>query len=159
MSTPESLAMTAARLRDRLSTGVVEHWTGPIPADVDTRPLHHLPPPAPGADGGQASGDPRIRNWQATFRPALCYYRVGPGFIQVKDIRDPATASRVTISQQPLIDAIMDCERPVRLAGQDRRRGAALDFLLAECLLLRFGDLVTTAPYRMRRWPLPARLG
>lgn len=146
----EPAALFAAWLRDRLSIGVVEPWSGEIPAALDTRPLHHLPPP-------RDTPDPRAELWRSAFRPGLCYYRMGPGFIQVKDIREPAEAARLTIDRGSLIEAFLRCLRPVRLTEAGRAERAALDQLLAERLLLRFGDIVTTAPCRMLRWPIPAR--
>jgi Family of unknown function (DUF5825) len=82
---------------------------------------------------------------------------MGPGFVQVKDIRESATAARLSIDQDPLIQAFLRCLRPVRLTEVSRTERAALEQLLAERLLLRFDDIVTTAPYRMLRWPIPAR--
>lgn len=146
----EPAALFAAWLRDRLSAGVVEPWAGEIPAALDTRPLHHLPPP-------RDSPDPRVKLWRSVFRPGLCYYRMGPGFVQVKDIREPAAAARLSIGQESLIQAFLCCLHPVRLTEVSRTERAALDQLLAERLLLRFDDIVTTAPYRMLRWPIPAR--
>ncbi|MGH3190395.1 MAG: DUF5825 family protein [Streptosporangiaceae bacterium] len=149
----EAAARAAARARCRLSLAEPEPWAGPVPADLDTRPLHHLPPPAPPAAGV------RVEQWRAAYRPGLCYYRVGPGFILVRDAREPGRGSRIRVDQQPLISALLLCEQPVRLDSQDAAVRAALEFLLSEGLLLRFGGLVMTAPYRMRRWPIPARLG
>lgn len=155
-SQAEAVALEVIRLRRLMADGTVGSWAGPLPGGLDTRPLHHLPPPA-GTE--PHPHDPRLDLWQAAFRPALYYYRLGPGFVQVKDVRDPGSAAWITIDQEPLIDAFLRCsEQPVPVTGQDRDDRAALDILLQEGLLLQFGELVTTAPYRMRHWPLPAGL-
>lgn len=149
----EAAARAAARARGNLSEAFVEPWTGPIPADLDTDLLHHLPPPPVGM-----TADTRVERWRAAFRPGLCFYRRGPGFILVKDTRIPGRGARIRIDQEPLINALLLCEEPVRLDAQDGIVRAALEFLLSESLLLRFGDFITTAPYRMRRWPIPTTL-
>jgi hypothetical protein len=101
---------------------------------------------------------PWLTRWRTAFAPARCYYRRGPGFITVKDLREPGAEARVTIDQPLLIDAFLHAEKPVRLADETGDMLAALEFLLAEHLLLAFGEILTTAPYRMGRWPIPARL-
>jgi hypothetical protein len=152
----EAAARAAARACSCLSQAQVEPWTGPVPADMDIRMLHHLPPP-PVSSG--APDDARVGQWREAFRPALCYFRLGPGFMLVKDVRVPGHGSRILIDQEPLIAALRLCEQPIRPDSQDDVARSALDFLLAEGLLLRFGNWVTTAPYRMRRWPVPTTLG
>jgi hypothetical protein len=152
----EASALETARLRRQMTAGTIEPWTGPLPDGLDTRPLHHLPPPPVPPSREPGLDDPRLELWRTAFRPGLCYYRLGPGFIQVKDIRAPESAARIIISQKPLIDAFLRCERPVLLADQDGDDRAALEVLLQEGLLLQFGELVTTAPYHMRCWPIPA---
>jgi Family of unknown function (DUF5825) len=154
-SCDEAGARVAVRLRDNLSEGTVGHWDGPVPDGPDIHLLHHLPPPLTGGDGSET--DQRVLAWQSEFRPGLCYYRCGPGFIEVKDFRDPGGASRIGIAQPELVEAFLLCLRPVRLADQGRRERAVMEYLLSERLLLRFGGLVTTAPARMRRWPIPAQ--
>jgi Family of unknown function (DUF5825) len=151
----EAAAMEAARLRGLMTAGVIEPWAALLPEGLDTRSLHHLPPPA---GPGQEMTDPGVKLWGSAFRPGLCYYRRGPGFITVSDYRAPESAARLTISQEPLIDAFLRCEEPVPLTGQAEAERSVLEILLRAELLLRFGDFVTTAPYHMRRWPIPAQL-
>jgi uncharacterized protein DUF5825 len=151
----EAAALEAVRLRRLMTAGTIEPWAGQLPDGLDTRPLHHLPPPA-GREPGPA--DSRLEQWRAAFRPGLCYYRRGPGFIQVSDIRTPESGALITISQKSLIDAFLRCKQPVSLTGQAGAAPEVLEILRQEGLLLQFGELVTIAPYHMRCWPIPAQL-
>jgi hypothetical protein len=138
-----------------MEQGAEDAWSVPLPDDLDTRLLHHLPPPVP--DQGQQAS-PEVAGWRLAFRPALCYYRRGPGFISVRDLREPGGEARIVIDQAPLLAAFLRCEEPVRLAGETGEDLAALEFLLGENLLLASGGWAVTAPYHMLRWPVPARL-
>lgn len=158
-SDAEAVALEVIRLRRLMADGTAGSWAAPLPGGLDTRPLHHLPPPPVPAGAEPQPDDPRLGLWQAAFQPALYYYRLGPGFVQVKDVRDPGSAAWITIAQEPLIDAFLRCsQQPVPVTVQDRDAREALDILLREGLLLQFGELVTTAPYHMRHWPIPAGL-
>jgi hypothetical protein len=159
----EAAAAEAVRLRRQMEQGADDSWAVPLPAGLDTRLLHHLPPPAVPRHSAAAALEeldtkPWLTRWRTAFAPARCYYRRGPGFITVKDLREPGAEARVTIDQPLLIDAFLHAEKPVRLADETGDMLAALEFLLAERLLLAFGEILTTAPYRMGRWPIPARL-
>ncbi|WP_220447522.1 DUF5825 family protein [Nonomuraea diastatica] len=83
-------------------------------------------------------------------------YRRGPGFLQVKDMRDPAAAARMIIDDGALGSAFTHCLRPRRLPDLGAAERDAVDVLIDERLVLRCGDLVVTLPNRMRRWPVPA---
>jgi hypothetical protein len=144
--TEPQAARFLAWLRDQLGRGTVVDWSGDIPATIDTTELHHLPPP-------RETGDPRVDAWRAAFRPGLCYYRNGPGFLEVRDLRRPGDAVRMTITDERLTKAFRRCAEPVHFSELDQ---AVLSILSAEHLVLRVADLVLTAPYRMARWPIPA---
>ena len=140
-----------------MAAGVVERWTGVVADNVDTTLLHHLPQPERAA-AQAADTDPRLIAWAAAFRPALCYYRVGPGFIQVKDIRDPAASARLTLDYAAHRQLFLRCLRPTVVDDLTGAERAAVAALAAERLLLIVDGLAVTVPYRMRRWPIPARL-
>jgi hypothetical protein len=154
----EAAALEVIRLRRQMTLGTAEPWAAALPAGFDTRLLHHLPPPPAPASPGPQGDDPGLTLWRSAFRPGLCYHRRGPGFVQVKDVRDARSAAWITLDQEPLIEAFLRCcDQPVSLAGQDGNDRAALEVLLRENLLLQFGELVTAAPYHMKYWPIPAR--
>jgi Family of unknown function (DUF5825) len=151
-----ALAILVAWLRDQMAAGVIERWTGVVADNVDTTLLHHLPPPEAAA-AQTADTDPRLTAWTAAFRPALCYYRVGPGFIHVKDIRDPAASARLTLDYPAHRQLFLRCLRPTLVDDLTDAEHAAVAALTQERLLLIADGLAVTVPYRMRRWPIPAR--
>ncbi|MEO3792995.1 DUF5825 family protein [Nonomuraea sp. B10E15] len=153
---PEETVAFIAVLRDNLERGTVVDWTGGVRPGFDTAPLLHLPPPRRPVPAAGQEGSAGLDVWRSRFRIGLCYYRRGPGFLQVKDMRDPAAAARMIIDDGALGSAFTRCLRPRRLPGLGTDERDAVDVLIDERLVLRCGDLVVTLPHRMRRWPVPA---
>jgi hypothetical protein len=147
---PEPTLRFIGLLRDRLSGGVVTQWRGELVDTIDVTALHHLPPPT--------GADPRIDEWRAAFRVGLCYFRKGPAFIQIKDVRNADASANFILDDPALVDAFTHYLQPRSLARLEPAEREATDTLLAEGLLLRMGDHATTLPYRMSRWPVPATL-
>lgn len=139
-----------AWLRDAAADWTSIDWGGAVDG-VDTTLLWHLPPPSRGA--GAAAG-----RWREAFRPALCYYRNGPGFIQVKDVRDPRCAARVILDHPAHLEAFRSCLAPARISDLTPAVKTVVDQLAAERLILVLGGYATTLPPRLRRWPVPAHL-
>jgi hypothetical protein len=144
-----------AWLRDRMSAGERVRWSGDLPPSFDTASLHHLQPPV---TTGRTPPSQAITAWQASFRPALYYYRKGPGFIQIKDVRDPAAAVRITLNDPTHILVFERCQQPLRPSELSAEEREALAQLTQAGLLLQLGEHLTTAPYRMSHWPISARL-
>jgi hypothetical protein len=144
---PATLGAVAA-LRDAFGTGRVLNWRVEAMPRTVVPLLWHLPPP------GNAAPD--FAEWRSVFRPGLCYYRRGPGFVQVKDVRDPEEAGSFTIDEPHVLRAFLRCLRPTALTDLDALERDAAEALLDERLLLRAADQVVVLPYRMRRWPVPA---
>jgi hypothetical protein len=137
-----------AWLRDRFSDGLIANWQGHVIPPLTPSALYHLPPPE---DGGED-----CREWRERFALGLFYYRLGPGFIQIQDIRDRGSAANFVLDEGPLTHAFLTCLTPCSLAdlrGDDREAATAL---LEEGLLLQADDMVLTLPNRMKRWPVPA---
>jgi len=137
-----------AWLRDTHTEATEVSWHAVAAPGVDATPLYHLPPPAGGADA--------FDQWRAAHRPGMCYYRVGPGFVQVKDVRQAETAARFLLDDAATVAAFTRCLRPGRLTDLAPDERAAAQLLVDERLLLRWGDWVMTLPSRMRRWPVPS---
>ena len=138
-----------ASIRDRMSNGTITRWHGEvIPALGESLLLYHLPPPE-GTDDG-------LESWRSRFRLGLCYYRKGPGFLHIKDIRDPNGGASFVIDDPLLISMFLRCLPPTHLAKTQPDERAAIAALLAAGLMLRLGNTVVTLPYRMARWPIPA---
>ncbi|MDF5754395.1 DUF5825 family protein [Spongiactinospora sp. TRM90649] len=138
-------ADAVAWLRDGLSDGDTPRWRVAGLPEAQVPLLLHLPPPE-SADG------PHDR-WRSGFRLGLCYYRRGPGFVQVKDVREPERSASFVLDVPELVEVFLRCLRPTRAADVDPDAAGAL---LDERLLLRLGDRLVTLPYHMRRWPVPA---
>jgi hypothetical protein len=151
----EAIARFIAWIRNCMAEGTAGRWSGTLPQELCPAQLHHLPPPTVHQGAGV---DPRYTAWHAAYRPGLCYYRHGPGFLEVKDIRDPQAGARFTLDDPTLTGTFLRCLDPVRLSALTGETRQAAELLARERLLLRVGGYLTTAPYRMRRWPIPARL-
>ncbi|MBC6462654.1 DUF5825 family protein [Actinomadura sp. HBU206391] len=135
-------------LRDRFSDGVIVRWQGSVVSTFAPPDLYHLPPPE--GTGGW------YQEWRDTFALGLFYFRRGPGFIQIKDVRDPAASASFVLDEGPLTRTFTRCLVPCSLAELQGDEREAAEALLEENLLLRAGDLVVTLPNRMKRWPVPA---
>ena len=151
-STSERTVEFIAWLRDEQSETVQVAWHATIEAGLDTTLLHHLTPPA------DLGADDAVRRWRAAYRPALCYYRLGPGFVQVKDTRRSDDAARFVLDDTVTVTVFNRCLRPTRWVDLSREECAAVEALEAERLLLRVGEWVTVLPSRMRLWPVPSHL-
>ncbi|OZV76998.1 hypothetical protein CA850_24815 [Micromonospora echinospora] len=148
---PQSVLALVAVLRDCLSRGSRVTWRCRATGGLDLTPLRHLPPPQ-----WSAGEDRAVTDWRDTFRLGLCYYRQGPGFLGVRDVRDPVESAVYVLDEPPLREAFLRCLTPQRLDDWPTQGQAAAEELIAEGLLLRLGGLAVTLPYRMRVWPVPA---
>lgn len=145
--TDQTLA-AVAMLRDGLTQGTLLEWHGELASTTSLDLVCHLPPP-------QGSAELHAR-WRARFRPGLCYFRRGPGFLQVKDSRAGDVSVNLVIDDPLLVDVLIRCLSPTRITSLTTAERAAVDTLADEQLLLSLGDQVVTLPHRMRRWPVPA---
>jgi hypothetical protein len=134
-----------AWLRDSLSEGDVHAWRASGLPAAQVSLLLHLPPPETG--GGEHD------RWRSAFRRGLCYYRRGPGFVQVKDVREPGRSATFLLDVPEVIEVFLRCLRPTSMTEVDPDAAKAL---IEERLMLRVEDQLVTLPYHMRRWPVPA---
>ena len=150
---PESSLEFIAWLRDQQTQAVDVSWSAVIDPRLDSTLLCHLLPPEPTSLDEEPDEVPR---WRAAYRPGMCYYRLGPGFVQVKDVRQAESAARFMLDEPRLVSAFTGCLRPCKVDDFEPMWRSAVEALVAERLLLRLGDWVTTLPSRMRRWPVPS---
>jgi hypothetical protein len=143
-------AWAVALLRECASWGLPVRWRGTADRDTDTAALHHLPPPD--VLDGPAE---RLLEWHGSYRHGSFHYRAGPGFIRVKDARDPVRAMRYLIAEAGTLAVFTRCLRPAPLAGLPAAERERAALLRADGLLLEAGGMVVTLPARMRRWPVP----
>jgi hypothetical protein len=137
-------------LRDATSAGIWVTWSGTVSPDLDTRPLCHLPPPSAHPDL-RAPG----RGWRAAHQAALCYYRLGPGFLQVTDRRPGARPRSMLLNRSPGLDAFLRLLVPGPVTAAAAPPAAACGQLARARLLLRIGDDAVTLPYRLSCRPVP----
>jgi Family of unknown function (DUF5825) len=144
-----SATLTLIRvLREASSDGVPVSWRAELDAGFDTTLLVHLPPPANG------DADPALAAWRRQHRPGLCYYRLGPDFVFIKDVRRAGAAARFRLGGATA--SFRALEPLVRVESLDPPARDLLEDLEREGLALRLGALATLLPSRMRRWPVPA---
>ncbi|SEG99881.1 hypothetical protein SAMN05444920_114157 [Nonomuraea solani] len=148
---PDGAATVAALcvVRELTSHGIAVDWTIRLPAAQDWRPLSHLYPPAAVASEA-GDGDRIAAEWRATFHVAMCGYRAGPGFLEVRD-RRTGTFKRLVLRNPGREEAIAALLRGVRATALSP---AVTEHYLRAGLLHRTGRYVWWAPYRIRRWPL-----
>ncbi len=149
---PQSTALFVAFLRDSTThlTGV--EWRGTLADTLDLALLHHLPPPS---DLG-AGSDEIVTRWRASHRYGTCYYRRGPGFLLVRDVRVAVSATRYTLDDPVLVDTFLRCQEPTSLNALTAAQREAVSLLDAERLVLRMADVVVGLPMRMLHWPIPS---
>ncbi len=138
-------------LREATSAGVWVRWSGTVDPGLDVGLLCHLPPPV----AESAAADSRQgRAWRAGTEAGLCYYRVGPGFVQVTD-RRPGAAPRTVAVRSPaelelfgrllVPGPVPDADDPQATAGE----------LIRTRLILRIGEDAVTLPHRLTCRPVP----
>lgn len=138
------------RLREATSHTVRLNWTL---AGVPLVPLEthvHLIRPSGGVDPASSA---YALSWAAGYRYGTFYYRLGPGFITIKDVRPGRDANRMTISDgSEHLLAMIDAETVDDLSPAAR---AVLGDVEDAGLVLRHDTHLLVLPYRMRHWPVP----
>lgn len=141
-----------ARLRDNLTDGTTTRWHGDVTSALPTPLLWHLPPPV----YPRAGLNEQVDMWRSRFRFGLCYYRLGPDFIHVKDIRNPKASASFVLDQPVLTQVFAECLSPRHFSELRSAQQEAAEALIGEGLLLRLEDHIVTLPSRMLHWPVPA---
>lgn len=139
-------------LRDAASHGLPVNWHGEVDGTLDSALFVHLAPPdAAPVVAGQTPTD----EWRRRHQPGLCYYRVGPGFVFVKDVRRNGAAARYLLDDEAP-EGFARLEAIVAVATLDPPTLELLDGLLEEGLAIQIDGHATLLAHRMRRWPVPA---
>lgn len=156
-------------IRELTSHGIAVDWTIRMPAGTaGWRPLSHLHPPAAvyagsagdgivgsAGDGIVGSGGEGIAaEWRDSFHIAKCGYRLGPGFIEIRD-RRTGSFKRLVIRNPHREEAIAPLLRGVRTTALSQ---AVMERYLRADLLHQVGGFVWWTPYRIRRWPLSSTI-
>ncbi|WP_433514311.1 DUF5825 family protein [Nonomuraea sp. CA-143628] len=142
-----------AVIRELTSHGIAVDWTLRMSVGPDGwRPLSHLHPPAAVYAG--SAGDGIAAEWRDTFHIAKCGYRLGPGFIEIRD-RRTGSFRRLVIRNPNREEAIAPLLRGVRAASL---APTVTERYLRADLLHQVGRYVWWTPYRIRRWPLSSTI-
>ncbi|MER6302816.1 DUF5825 family protein [Kitasatospora sp. NPDC001539] len=137
-------------LREATSHAVRLRWTlGGVP-HLPVGTLAHLVPPEGGVG---ADAERYARAWAGEYRYGLFYYRHGPGFVAVKDVRPEHEMGRLVIDEGS--EHFLAMARATTLADLDPAARAAVDDAVEAELAVVADDTVLVLPYRMRNWPVP----
>jgi len=142
-------------IRDLTSQGIAVEWTLDCTADPGAVPrLVHLYPPSElvGAAEHDTEPDRELADWRRRFYVCKCVYRVGPGFLQVRDRRAGGLA-RFTLTDPRYLAAV---DQLLPGCPRDAVPADVVAALEGESLALPIGDHLWWAPYRLRRWPFPS---
>ncbi|GAA2057062.1 hypothetical protein GCM10009839_77970 [Catenulispora yoronensis] len=140
-----------AFIRDLTSHGVVVDWRVRFDSTESSWPsLTHLYPPT--AIQGAIDGELALDRWRGLFHLCRCVYRVGPGFVQVRD-RRTGELSRLTIDEPEYLEAV---DQLLPGVSEQAVSPTILEDLAGESLLWRQNGFAVWLPYRVRRWPWPA---
>lgn len=145
-------------LREATSAGVWVRWSGTVDPDLDTELLCHLPPPSSDSAGSGLTESTAGTAWRAGHEAGLCYYRLGPGFVQVTDRRPGAPPRQVVLNAQPRLDLFASHLVPgpvADIADTGGTRSEAYRELVRGRLLLRIGNHAVTLPHRLLCRPVP----
>lgn len=152
---PETDVRLVRFLRESASCLLRLDWPLATPGPVGAGMLAHLPPPRPPGPGADEQTSSYVREWRINYGFGRCYYRVGPGFISIVDVRDPASAARFVLDEPAAVDAFGVLTGAVRLAGATAVAAELASQLEEAGLLLRAGGWATVLPFRLNRWPVP----
>lgn len=118
---------------------------------VSLRDVVHLVPPVDGA--GQDAAE-YAAAWRADYRYGTYYYRQGPGFVTVKDVRPGGPTVHLTIDGDSAVQ-FRALAAATTVAELDADSAAALTDAVDYGLVLRGADTLLMLPFRMRQWPVP----
>lgn len=140
-----------AFVRDLTGYGVVVDWRVRVDGAAGAwSSLSHLYPPTELL--GTVEDAAALDRWRELFHLCRCVYRLGPGFVQVRD-RRTGELNRLTIDDPEYLEAV---DRLLPGVPEESIPPTILADLAAENLLWRWGGLAVWLPYRVRRWPWPA---
>jgi hypothetical protein len=138
------------RLRELTGETVRLRWQL---AGVPLFPLRthvHLVPPEDGTDAESAA---YASSWREGYRYGSFFYRAGPGFVLVKDIRPGDEPTRMTIDEGAA--EFLTLASASTVGDLDAGARELVDTAEEAGLLLRHDDRLLVLPYRIQRWPVP----
>jgi len=137
-------------LREVASAAIRLEWTLDSDPPVDLRSITHLPPPSRAAG---TAAEIAVTAWRTSYRYGTFYYRVGPGFVTVKDVRPGVTHQRFTLSgREAVLFLTIANSMAMSVNSTDR---PIVEEMIELGLVLEYYSSTIAIPYRMRNWPVP----
>lgn len=148
-------------LRDAMSARVVVSWVADSLVGLSVTDVVHLyPPRAPdetplpvAALGSSSSSDSDV--WRRDYRYGLCYYRHGPEYLAVRDMREHDQRAAFVLFESAIVSTFNKCLVPTELTTLSASERDALEILVEERLIAVADGKAVTLPYRMKHWPVP----
>lgn len=112
--------------------------------------VHLIPPTGHADDAARAC----VEAWRGGYRYGAFYYRCGPDFVTIKDVRTGVEATHLTIGGDGSAHfrSLADGESLTDLNSGQRD---ALHDAVEAGLAVQGDDTFIMLPYRMRHWPVP----
>lgn len=137
-------------VRELTAHGLVVNWRIRLPGGMQLPLLlGHLYPPQTVVDSPYGAQIAEL--WRARFYVGKCFWRQGPGFVEVRDRRS-ARQVHVTIDDPQFVSAIEPLSRGAALGEIPEH---VLDHFTEAGFVHRVEEYVWWTPYRIRRWPSP----
>jgi hypothetical protein len=143
-------ALDALRfVRDCVAVGITAGWTVADAGAVDPNELTHLCPPDafPGHEQLLAA-------WH-DFAFGVLYWRQGPGFAIVRDVRPAWESAYYTLECDGTLECFERLRTPTPIATLPEREREAYPSLREARLVLEIEGVALTLPYRIHKWPIP----
>ncbi|MGW4499111.1 DUF5825 family protein [Micromonospora sp. NPDC004336] len=142
---PRETVELVAGLRDSMSQGRRPSWRVPAGVSFDPTLLCHLPPPC----------DSELPGWTEKHAYGLHYYRKGPAFFTIKDLRREEASQSILLDDPQAVPIFESLTGVVDVNRASADVATLVNLLDAERMIFRSERWVTLLPYRMRRWPVP----
>jgi len=128
--------------------GIEIQWTLPE-CVTDLRLLAHMPRPL--------SAHPDLMKYwpEPVPRYGDLYYRVGPGFVLIRDVRAGIAPARFTLDDAISVDTFLELQRPLATSTLSAAQQGVVDELARERIVYQLGDFAIALPIQMTRWPVP----
>ncbi|RZS45087.1 hypothetical protein EV193_101973 [Herbihabitans rhizosphaerae] len=140
-------ALVLTVLREAMSNLVPVDWSARGDLPWPSRLVVHLPPPSVvDSESGGA--------WRAEHRFGQCWYRVGPSFLVIKDVR-PGRPKARTLVPGEWTEAFLALASGDGVPRDEWQR-VMLDRLVRARLAIMLDERGVVLPYRMCRWPIAA---
>jgi hypothetical protein len=141
---------TVRLLRDAVGYGLRIDWRVSPVAVPSVANFTHLPPPSNLDELGVLPGSD-AETWTKLYSYGQLFYRVGPGFVSIKDVRPTVSAARMTLEGENAEGFLALADGRVDAGASRALRSELVDYRLG--VAFKVGFLVL--PYRIRQWPIP----